>query len=111
MASPTPATWNKLGLGVAATFAYLGTLSFSHPSFVAKELGFHSLFGDAADSIQRDAAGLIAFIGARDLSFSIAIVALSRAGRYREMGTVISSTMFFCAVDLIILWRNGYWLK
>lgn len=107
MASPVPSTWNTLGLGVAAAYASLGTASFLYPSFVAQQLGFRSLIRGAQD----DAAGLLAFIGARDLSYSLAIVALSRAGRHREMGTVILSTMLFCAVDLGVLWRNGQLLE
>lgn len=107
MASSTPYMWNKLGLGVAAAYASLGTASFLNPTFVSQQLGFRSLIGNAQD----DATGLLAFIGARDLSFSIAIIALSRAGRYREMGIVISSTMLFCVVDLFIMGRNGKWAE
>lgn len=103
MTSPASSTWNTLGLGVAATYATLGTASFLRPSLVAQQLGFRPIAAGAHDNT----AGLLAFIGARDLSFSLAIVALSRAGRYREMGTVILSTMLFCAVDLGVMWRNG----
>lgn len=103
MASSTPSAWNNLGLGVAAAYASLGTASFLSPTFVCQQLGFRSLTGSAQD----DTASVLAFIGARDLSFSIAIIALSRARRYQEMGTVISSTMLFCVVDLFVLWRNG----
>lgn len=103
MTLSTPSAWKNLGLGVAAAYASLGTASFINPTFVSKQLGFRSLISNAQD----DATGLLAFIGARDLSFSIAIIALSRAGKYQEMGTIISSTMLFCVVDLFILWRNG----
>lgn len=102
MASPA-STWNTVGLGVAATYAALGTASFLYPAFVAGQLGFRSITTAAQD----DAAGLLAFVGGRDISVCVAIMALSRAGRHREMGTVILSTMLFCAVDLVVMWRNG----
>lgn len=103
MTSSDVSTWNRLGLGVAAAYASLGAMSFLRPAFVSEQFGLRSTDGDS----HADAADLLALVGARDFGFFLALVALSRGKRYREMGIVILSTMPLCIVDLIIFWRNG----
>lgn len=103
MASLSPTTWNRLGLGVAATYTALGAAALVSPVAIASRAGFP----DLVEKAKNDVAGVMASIGARDISFGIAITALSVTGRYREMGTVIMSTLFFGFADLFMLCRDG----
>lgn len=96
--------WNTLGLGVAASFAALGAGAMAFPHLTADVFGLRAL---AEGSGRADVPAVISLIGARDLSIATALFALGRAGREKEMGTVILSTMLLCAVDVYVVWRNG----
>lgn len=103
MAPINASTWNTLGLCVATTYATLGASTIFFPWLTAETLGFRSLLEHA----KADVPGVMGFIGGRDLSIGLAIFVLGRAGRNREMGTLILSSMFLCAIDTYVFWANG----
>lgn len=103
MASLSPSTYNRLGLGLAASFTTIGLACIAAPTLMASKIGFGSLNENASDEVRP----VLGFIGARDLSFGVSIFALSRAGRFAEMGTVLLSTVVFSVWDVSVLWAKG----
>lgn len=106
----TPSTWNTLGLGVATCYATLGLSAALVPHRTAALLGFRVSGGPAGnpDGYDDNVPGMMAFIGARDLSIAAALFAFGGdGGGNREMGTLILSTMILCTVDVCVAWRNG----
>ncbi|KAL1876842.1 hypothetical protein VTK73DRAFT_9144 [Phialemonium thermophilum] len=99
--------WTRLGFGVAASLATLGLTTFIAPQTSANILGFTQLVEHASS----DVPGVMGFIGARDLSISLAIFLLGCRGKAPEMGTIILSCVVFCVVDIIIAWENARYVE
>lgn len=103
MSSISQTTWNSLGYTVAATWAGLGLTAMISPHRTAGFFCFHdALSGDG----RGDVPHMMSLVGARDLSLALAMFALARAGRNRELGTLILSTMIVCAGDMYIVWKR-----
>jgi hypothetical protein len=94
-------TWTALGLGVAANYAVLGLAAFAAPQRTADLFGLDTAIAPA------DVSVAMSLVAVRDLSFGAATFALGRAGRTREMGTVILSSLIVCAWDIYVAWRKG----
>lgn len=104
MISLEPTTWNTLGLGIATAATSLGLAAMLLPHQTSGMLGFRALGGAGGKS---DVSGMMGFIGARDLSIAAALFIFGRDGSNREMGTLMLSSLFFCFVDVYIVWNNG----
>jgi hypothetical protein len=100
MASITPGTWNRLGLGVASMWTTLGLVSMLQPAWTLERFGV----GAPATKRERTSVGLL--LGSRDLAIAAALFALGSAERSREAGAVIMGTMIICAADVYIAWRS-----
>lgn len=100
-----PSTWNNLGLGVAASFALLGTLTFVEPA-VAEDLFGVAKATSGSPIRQLDSFSFSSLIGSRDIAIAVALFSLSREGSRKEMGTVVLSTLCICLPDLYLVWRN-----
>lgn len=96
----SPSTWNRLGLGVAATWVALGCIGIFQPVHTAEIFGVTSRDSDTNETNYR-AMGLL--LGSRDVAIAAALFILGRAGRNREMGAVILSTLIICATDIYLV--------
>lgn len=98
-------SWNALGLGVAASFAFLGTLSVAQPSVTEDLFGVAKM--QAPSPIrQLDSHSFSILLGGRDMAIGVSLFLLAREGNTKAMGTVILSTMCICLPDLYLVWRN-----
>lgn len=100
-----PSTWNKLGLGVAATFAALAaSWLFSPPYTEAIARASAKTNVVTHEPTMADLGGLIAI---RDvcIATSLAALGLRSSQENSAMGTVILSSMPLCAVDAAMLWK------
>ena len=103
MAAIQPSTWNHLGHAVATSWAGLGLLSILSPYRTAGLFCFHdSLSGDGRGDIPH----AMSLVGARDLTLALAMFSLARAGRNRELGTLILSTLVICGADMYVVWKR-----
>lgn len=106
---------NTIGLGVAALFAGLSVVGIADPRKVDDLFGIThesplntAEAGEATAAASRtiDYTTLGTLISGRDLTIAVAIYCLGRAGRNKEMGTVILSTMCVIIPDIWLAWRN-----
>ncbi|UNI21180.1 hypothetical protein JDV02_007192 [Purpureocillium takamizusanense] len=109
--SLSPATWNSLGLGVAATWAALGIAGGLRPAAAADLFGITALGsggrGDYKSGADRDSmVGFAGVLASRDATIALALLYLGRAGRNADMGAVILSTMTVTVVDVWLVWRK-----
>ncbi|CEJ94288.1 hypothetical protein VHEMI09829 [[Torrubiella] hemipterigena] len=98
-------SWNALGLGVAASFAFLGTVSVAQPS-VAEDLFGVAKMQAPSPVRQLDSHSFSILLGGRDMAIGVSIFLLAREGNTKSMGTVILSTLCVCLPDLYLVWRN-----
>lgn len=98
-------SWNALGLGVAASFAFLGTVSVVQPS-VAEDLFGVAKMQAPSPVRQLDSHSFSILLGGRDMAIGVSIFLLAREGNTKSMGTVILSTLCVCLPDLYLVWRN-----
>ena len=92
------ATWNTIGLCVAATYVALGANWCFKPPVGS--------FDAQTDNDTRD---LVSSVAVRDVCFGIALVGLcrGRGGSNAAAGTLILSTMPLCMWDALIVWRRN----
>ncbi len=118
MAILQASTWHVLGLSVAASYAGLGLLSYVIPqtsgrllfdvqASTPKQLDKRSDEPRRENGTESAAVALaLPLLGARDLSISAALFALSWDGKPREMGTVILAGMILCVADVVTVWQR-----
>ncbi|KAF3069571.1 hypothetical protein CFAM422_007072 [Trichoderma lentiforme] len=97
-------TWNSLGLGVAATFAILGSSALFDKKRTAELFSLEPRATSAEKPKDGSLVGLL--VGSRDLTMAATLFALHRAGQTDAMGTVILSSMIICAADVYIVWKG-----
>ncbi|OAR04874.1 hypothetical protein LLEC1_07111 [Akanthomyces lecanii] len=111
---------NVIGLGVAAMFAGLSVVSVASPRTVDDLFGVtresrlstaEAPRASAAATRTVDYTTIGTLICGRDLTIAVAIYCLGRAGRSKEMGTVILSTLCVTIADIWLAWRNKRYLE
>ncbi|KAL7937498.1 hypothetical protein V8C35DRAFT_182009 [Trichoderma chlorosporum] len=100
-------TWNNLGLGVAATFALLGSSALFDTKHAAELFSLQpATSGEKPKDVETSPRLVGLLVGSRDLTMATTLFALYRAGQTDAMGTVILSSMIICAADVYIVWKG-----
>ena len=92
-----PPLCRVLGLSVAAGYTSLGSYAAFAPVSSAKVFGLRAPESTPATEERMSAA--LAWIGARDISIAVALLALDYQRNPKAMGTLILSSMILCLTD------------
>ncbi|KAL3442290.1 hypothetical protein BJX65DRAFT_312980 [Aspergillus insuetus] len=91
-------TWRLIGLGLATTVFSLGTLCLVAPSTAAEALGVIPTTPEGRDFAEK----AMILVGIRDLAVAAAMFWLSRHGKDKELGVLLTVWTAVCAFDTCV---------